>query len=87
MSQLTDAMTALGKIIAANNSATLAPHLAAIDAHLTQLDSEEGADEATIADTSAGLQALITAAQGTSSGSGTAGTPAGTPAPTAAPAA
>ena len=83
MSQLTDAMTALGKVIAANNNATLAPHLAAIDAHLASIDTKEGADEATIADQAAGLQALLTAAQGTSSASGTSGTPSPTTAPAA----
>jgi DNA-binding FrmR family transcriptional regulator len=58
MSALTDAMTALGQQIAAANSASNAAHLQAIDDHLTKLDTEEGADEATIADTTAGLQAL-----------------------------
>ena len=82
MSALTDAMTALGKQLAALNPSANAAHFAIIDAHLTKLDSEEGADEATIADTSAGLQALLTAANGTSSGSGT---PSPTPAPTTAP--
>jgi hypothetical protein len=73
MSQLVDALTALGQQIAAAtaaNSTNNAAHLAAIDAHLTKLDTEEGADEATIADTTAGLQALLTAAKGTSSASG-----------------
>lgn len=79
MSQLTDAMTALGKAIAAKNDPTLAPHLAAIDAHLSSIDTKQGADEATIADTTAGLQALLTAAQGTTD------TTTGTPAPTQAP--
>jgi len=68
MSALVDALTALGQQLAAAtaaNSTNNAAHLATIDAHLTKLDSEEGADEATIADTSAALQAFITAAQGT----------------------
>jgi len=76
MSQLTDALTALGKQIAALNAASNAAHLQAIDDHLAKLDSEEGADAATIADTTAGLQALLAAAQGD----------AGTPAPAQAPA-
>src|ERR1019366_6079011 len=79
MSKLTDAMTALGQQIAAANSTSNAAHLQAIDDHLTKLDGEEGADEATIADTSAGLKALLDAANGT----GATGTPA--PAPTPAP--
>jgi len=75
MSALVTALTALGAQIAANNNAANAAHFAAIDAHLAKLDSEEGADEATIADTTAGLQAFIAAANGTSSASGsTAGT-------------
>lgn len=85
MSALTDALTALGQQIAAAtaaNGTNNAAHLAAIDDHLTKLDSEEGADEATLADTTAGFQALLAAAQGTPSA-----TPAPTPAPTQAPAA
>jgi hypothetical protein len=78
MSALVDALTALGKQIATLKTADNAAHLQAIDDHLTKLDTSEGADEATIADTTAGLQALLAAAQGT---------PAATPAPTAAPAA
>jgi len=95
MSALVTALTALGAQIAANNNAANAANFATINAHLAKLDTEEGADEATIADTTAGLQAFIAAANGTSSGSGTGtgssasgastGTPAGTPAPTTAP--
>jgi hypothetical protein len=77
MSQLTDALTALGKIIAANSASVDPAHLAAIDAHLTKLDTSEGADAAAIADTQAGLQAFIAAANGTA--------PAATPAPTTQP--
>ena len=68
MSAIVDALTAIGQQIAAASAATKtdnSAHLAAIDDHLTKLDTEEGADEATIADTSAALQAFITAAQGT----------------------
>ncbi len=82
MSALTDAMTALGKQIAASNAANNTAHLQAIDDHLAKLDASEGADEATLADNTAGLQALLAAANGTDA----AGTPAGTPAPTQAPA-
>jgi hypothetical protein len=72
MSALVTALTALGAQIAANNNAANAAHFATIDAHLAKLDSEEGADEATIADTTAGLQAFIAAANGTSSAAGSA---------------
>ena len=77
MSELTDALTAVGKLIAANKAAVDPAHLAAIDAHLAKLDSEEGTDEATQADTTAGLQALVAAANGTSSSS-SAAAPTGT---------
>ncbi|HEX3747625.1 MAG TPA: hypothetical protein VHW09_27005 [Bryobacteraceae bacterium] len=70
MSALVDALTALGQQIAALNPTANAAHLATIDAHLTKLDTEEGADEATIADTTAALNAFVTAAKGTSSASG-----------------
>lgn len=85
MSDLVTALTALGAQLATNNNAANAAHFAAIDAHLAKLDTEQGADEATIADTQAGLQAFIAAANGTSSTSGAAGAPAGTPAPTTQP--
>jgi hypothetical protein len=81
MSQLVDALTALGKQIAAASTAggvDNSAHLQAIDDHLAKLDTEEGADEATQADTTAGLQALLAAANPT---------PVATPAPTTAPAA
>ena len=71
MSDLVTALTALGAQLAANNNAANAAHFAAIDAHLTKLDTEEGGDAATIADTTAGLQAFVAAANGTSSASGT----------------
>jgi len=83
MSKLTDAMTALGKIIAANSSAETAAHLATIDAHLASIDTKEGADEATIADQGAGLQALLASASGTSSAAGTSATVGTAPATTA----
>lgn len=70
MSDLVTALTALGAQLAANNNTANAAHFAAIDAHLAKLDTEEGADEATEADTVAGLQAFIAAANGTSSASG-----------------
>ena len=62
MTALVAAFTALGQQIAANNNAANAAHFAAVDAHLVKLDTEEGADEATIADTTAGLQAFLAAA-------------------------
>lgn len=74
MSALVLALTALGQQIAANNNTANAAHFAAIDEHLTKLDAEDGADEATIADTTAGLQAFVAAANGTSSAGGAAGT-------------
>jgi len=89
MSQLIDALTALGQQIAANKNPANAAHFATIEAHLAKLDTAEGADEATNADTTAGLQAFLNAANG----GATTGTPAptlasaGTPAPTTAPAA
>ena len=87
MSDLVTALTALGAQIAANNNAANAAHFATIDAHLAKLDTAEGADEATIADTTAGLQAFIAAANGTSSGSGSTSPtvpPTTTPVPTVA---
>lgn len=75
MSALVDALTALGKQLAANNSADTAPHLKAIDDHLTAIDTKQGADEATIADQAAALQAFVDAAT----------PPVATPAPTVAP--
>jgi hypothetical protein len=84
MTALVAALTALGQQLAANNNAANAAHFAAVEEHLAKLDTEEGADEATIADTTAGLQAFIAAANGTSSGSGAA-TAAPTLAPTQAP--
>jgi len=85
MSKLVDALTALGKQLAANNNAANAAHFAAVEEHLAKLDTEEGADEATIADTTAGLQAFVAAANGASSQGGDA-TAAPTIAPTLAPA-
>ena len=70
VSALVAALTALGQQIAASGGTANAAHLATIDAHLVKLDSEEGADEATIADTSAALAALVAAANPTSSASG-----------------
>jgi DNA-binding GntR family transcriptional regulator len=72
MSQIVDALTAIGKLVAANRASVDPAHLAAIDAHLAKLDSAVGADEATEADTTAGLQAFIAAANGTSSAAGAA---------------
>ena len=85
MTALVDALTALGQQIAANTAATKtdnSAHLQAIDDHLTKLDSEEGADEAAIADTSAALQAFIAAANPTAAATG--GSPGTAPATTAA---
>lgn len=72
MSDLVNALTALGKQLAANNDTANAAHFAAVEEHLAKLDTEEGADEATIADTTAGLQAFIAAANGASSQGGAA---------------
>jgi IPT/TIG domain len=66
MSTLTFAMAALGAVIAANKNAVDPAHLAAIDAHLAAIDAKETTDEATMADTTAGLKALLDAANGTS---------------------
>ena len=72
MSALVTALTALGQQLAANNNSANAAHFAAVEEHLAKLDTEEGADEATIADTTAGLQAFIAAANGTAASTGTA---------------
>lgn len=65
MSTLTEAMTALGQLIAANKSPETAAHLQAIDDHLSSIDGKQTTDEAAIADQKDGLQALLTAAAGT----------------------
>lgn len=90
MSKLTDAMTALGKTIAASGGTANAAHLKAIDDHLTAVDGIESGTKADVANLAAvqkdqadALQALVDAANGTSSGSGSSGSGSGTSNPPA----
>lgn len=87
MTALTDAMTAVGAIIAQNKVAIDPAHVKAIDDGIAALQAHASAEDAEILDVTNAMTALSTAAAGTagagtdtgeSSGSGTAGDTTGT---------